>query len=125
MTLVELNKQAPGLNWNAFFTAAQLGNIDAVVINQPTYVNAFAKLQAQIPVAQWQQYLKFHLINNDAGNLSKAFVDANFDFYGKTLSSAPAKNARRNWPIPNWVFSSAKNMWINISSQMPRRAWIN
>jgi predicted metalloendopeptidase len=94
MTLVELNKQAPGLNWNAFFTAAQLGNIDAVVINQPTYVNAFAKLQAQIPVAQWQQYLKFHLINNDAGNLSKAFVDANFDFYGKTLSGVQEQRPR-------------------------------
>lgn len=94
LTLVELNKQAPGFNWNAFFAAAQLGNIDAVVINQPTYVSAFAKLQAGVPVAQWQQYLKFHLINSDAGNLSKAFVDANFDFYGKTLSGVQEQRPR-------------------------------
>ncbi len=94
MTLAELQKQAPGLDWNAFFTAAKLGNIDAVVINQPTYVSAFAKLQAQISVAQWRAYLTFHLINNDAGNLSKAFADANFDFYGKTLSGVQEQRSR-------------------------------
>lgn len=94
MTLAELNKQAPSFNWQPFFAAAQLGDINAVVINQPTYVTAFAKLQAQVPVAQWQQYLKFHLINSDAGNLSKAFVDANFDFYGKTLSGVQEQRTR-------------------------------
>lgn len=94
LTLVELDKLAPGFNWHSFFTAAQLGDIKAVVINQPTYVTAFAKLQAEIPVAHWQQYLKFHLINSDAGNLSKAFVDANFDFYGKTLSGIQEQRSR-------------------------------
>lgn len=94
MTLVELNKLAPGFNWNSFFAAAQLGNIDSVVINQPTYVSAFVKLQAEVPVVQWKQYLTFHLINNNAGNLSKAFVDANFDFYGKTLSGIQEQRSR-------------------------------
>ena len=94
MTLVELDKLAPGFNWHAFFGAAHLGDIDAVVINQPTYVTAFAKLQTEVPVAQWQQYLTFHLINGDAGNLSKAFVDANFDFYGKTLNGVQEQRTR-------------------------------
>ncbi|WP_049629776.1 M13 family metallopeptidase [Cellvibrio sp. pealriver] len=94
MTLAELNKAAPGLNWNRFFDAAQLGNIDAVVVNQPTYVKAFAQLQAKIPLAHWQQYLTFHVLNNDAGNLNKAFVDANFDFYGKTLSGIQEQRPR-------------------------------
>ncbi len=62
LTLAELDKLAPGFNWQAFLAAAQLGNIDAVVINQPTYATAFAKLQAEVPVARWQQYLKFHSI---------------------------------------------------------------
>ena len=38
--------------------------------------------------------LTFHLINNDAGNLSKAFADANFDFYGKTLSGVQEQRSR-------------------------------
>lgn len=94
MTLAELNKAAPGLNWNRFFDAAHLGNIDAVVVNQPTYVKAFAQLQTKVPLAHWQQYLTFHVLNNDAGNLNKAFVDANFDFYGKTLNGIQEQRPR-------------------------------
>lgn len=94
LTLAELNTLAPGLQWNRLFAAAQLGDIEAVIVNQPTYVTALAKMQAQIPVAQWQQYLKFHLISSNAGNLSKAFVDENFDFYGKTLSGVEEQRTR-------------------------------
>lgn len=94
LTLAELNTLAPGLQWNRFFAAAQLGDIEAVIVNQPTYVTALAKMQAQVPVAQWQQYLKFHLISSNAGNLSKAFVDENFDFYGKTLSGVEEQRTR-------------------------------
>ncbi len=94
LTLAELNKLAPGFNWQSFFVAGHLGDINFVIINQPTYVTAFAKLQTEIPIKQWQQYLKFHLINGDAGNLSKAFVDANFDFYGKTLNGVQEQRTR-------------------------------
>ena len=94
MTLAELDKLAPGVQWQDFFTAAQLGNIDAVVVNQPTYVTEFAKLQKEIPLAQWKQYLTFHVLNNDAGNLSKAFADAQFEFYGKTLSGIQEQRPR-------------------------------
>ncbi len=94
LTLAELNTLAPGLQWNRFFAAAELGDIEAVIVNQPTYVTALAKMQAQVPVAQWQQYLKFHLISSNAGNLSKAFVDENFDFYGKTLSGVEEQRTR-------------------------------
>lgn len=94
LTLAELNTLAPGLQWNRFFAAAQLGEIDAVIINQPTYVTALAKMQAQVPVAHWQQYLRFHLISSNAPNLSKAFVDTNFNFYGKALSGVEEQRTR-------------------------------
>src|SRR5690606_41859159 len=43
--LAELSKLAPGFNWQAFLTAAGLGNINELVVRQPTYFTAFAKLQ--------------------------------------------------------------------------------
>ncbi len=94
MTITELNKRAPGFNWQTFLAAAELGDIDALVVRQPSYFTEFAKLQASIPLVQWQQYLKFHLLRSNANNLSQAFVDASFEFYGKTLSGLQQQRSR-------------------------------
>jgi putative endopeptidase len=94
LTIAELTKLAPGFDWQAFLTAAGLGSINELVVRQPTYFTDFAKLQANTPVAQWQQYLKFHLIRSNASNLSRAFADASFDFYGKTLNGLQDQRSR-------------------------------
>lgn len=94
LSVTELSKLAPGFNWQAFLTAANLGDINELVVRQPTYFTAFAKLQANTPLKQWQQYLKFHLLRSNANNLSKAFVDASFDFYGKTLNGLQEQRSR-------------------------------
>ncbi|MEO3877666.1 M13 family metallopeptidase [Rheinheimera fenheensis] len=94
LTLAELNTLAPGFNWQAFLAAADLGNVSELVVRQPTYFTAFAKLQAQTPVKQWQQYLKFHVLRSNANNLNKTFVDASFDFYGKTLNGLQEQRSR-------------------------------
>ena len=94
MTLIELNSLAPGVDWVQFVSAAGLSNINELVINQPTYVTAVAQLQTQVSLSEWQQYLKFHLVNSNAGNLSRAFADANFEFYGKTLNGLEEQRTR-------------------------------
>ncbi|WP_215398640.1 M13 family metallopeptidase [Rheinheimera oceanensis] len=94
LTIAELTKLAPGFDWQTFVTAAGLGNINELVVRQPSYFTEFAKLQATTPVAQWQQYLKFHLIRSNASNLSSAFADASFDFYGKTLNGLQEQRSR-------------------------------
>jgi putative endopeptidase len=40
---------------------------------------------AKVPVSHWQAYLRWHLVDFAAPSLSKAFVDADFDFHGRTL----------------------------------------
>ena len=94
MTLVELNKLAPGVDWQLVVSAAGLDNINELVVNQPTYVTAIAKLQRQISLADWQLYLKFHLLNSNASNLSHDFADANFDFFGKILNGVEEQRTR-------------------------------
>ncbi|MBZ9613368.1 M13 family metallopeptidase [Rheinheimera maricola] len=94
VTVTELAALAPGFDWQAFLAAADLGNSNELVIRQPSYFTAFAKLQAETPVTQWQQYLKFHLLRSNANNLNKAFVDASFDFYGKTLNGLEEQRSR-------------------------------
>mgnify|MGYP006203844563 FL=1 len=94
LSVDELANLAPGFNWRAFLGAADLGEINELVVRQPSYFTAFAKLQRDTPVKQWQQYLKFHLLRSNANNLSQAFVDASFDFSGKTLNGLQEQRSR-------------------------------
>tara|TARA_R110002126_G_scaffold12196_2_gene53134 strand:- start:149 stop:2218 length:2070 start_codon:yes stop_codon:yes gene_type:complete len=94
LSKTELAELAPGFDWAQFLTAAALGDIEHIVVRQPTYFKAFAAMQAEIPLAQWQQYLKFHLLRANANNLSEPFVNASFDFYGRTLSGLQEQRTR-------------------------------
>ena len=42
----------------------------------------------------WKDWLAFHVVRSLASSLSDAFVQANFDFYGRTLTGTPEIRAR-------------------------------
>ena len=46
------------------------------------------------PMETWKDWLAFHTINQEASVLPKAFDDAYFGFYGKTLTGTPAPRPR-------------------------------
>ena len=94
LTVAELQKTAPEVDWKSWMTAAGLGKQTAVNVNQPTAIAGIAKLVQSEPVAVWKDYLTFHLISDSAPYLPKAFVDAQFDMYGKTLSGTPQLKER-------------------------------
>lgn len=94
VTIAGLQELAPGFNWAEFLDAAELGKVGELVVRQPSYFTGFAKLQAEVPVEQWKTYLTFHLLRSNASNLSEPFVQASFDFYGKTLSGLQEQRTR-------------------------------
>lgn len=94
LTIPALQQLAPGFNWAEFLKAAELADVSELVVRQPSYFTGFAKLQAEVPVAQWKTYLTFHLLRSNASNLSEPFVQASFDFYGKTLSGLQEQRTR-------------------------------
>lgn len=79
----------PGFDWKAFLTAAGAGNQAQVVVMQPSAITGTAALIASEPLDVWKDYLTLRTISNAAPLLPKAFVQANFDMYGKTLSGTP------------------------------------
>jgi predicted metalloendopeptidase len=81
----DLAKQFPGFDWAAWTDELGVGQAAALVVSQPSYVKAFAAMVNEMPVDRWKPYLKAALINGFAPYLSKPFVDAEFDFYRRTL----------------------------------------
>ncbi|HSY08860.1 MAG TPA: M13 family metallopeptidase [Steroidobacteraceae bacterium] len=86
--------RAPGLEWAAFFKAAQLDGQSEFTVWQPRAVSGISALVASEPLDAWKDYLTFHAIEHAATYLPKAFVDEHFAFHGKVLAGTPAQRER-------------------------------
>jgi putative endopeptidase len=94
VTLKEADKITPHFNWEDFFKAQGVTIDKGFSLSQPKFFAQFDKMLASTPADQWQAYLRFHTIDDASPLLSKAFQDARFDFYGKTLSGQPEQKPR-------------------------------
>ncbi len=91
MTISQLALFAPGFPWATYFKAQGISangpkGDRIVIVRENTAFPALAKLFAATPVNVWRDYLTAHYLHDMADYLPSRFDDANFDFYGKSLS---------------------------------------
>jgi putative endopeptidase len=88
MSVAQLNALTPGYDWKSALGAAGVGNkADYVIVGQPSYLHrAWTKCCSPTDLETVKAYFQWQLLREYAPYLSKAFVDADFDFYGKTLT---------------------------------------
>ncbi|MEZ6029421.1 MAG: M13 family metallopeptidase [Hyphomonadaceae bacterium] len=94
MDVEAFKKVVPNLDIEAFAADAGIPKLTNMVAYGDTAVTAGAKLIDTQPIVAWKTYLTFHIASDNANYLTKAFDDANFDFFGKTLAGTPAKRER-------------------------------
>ena len=94
-TIAELAKLAPDLDWKLWLDATGLAGQTAVDVLEPSAIAAAARLIRRQPLAVWRDYLTLRTLDAAAPYLGKAFVDARFEMYGKTLGGTPE-------PRPRW-----------------------
>lgn len=68
---------------------APAGSFDEVVVRQPSFVTGLAEALTENRLDAWRDWLRWQVIRSSAAYLSSEFIDANFDFYGHTLTGAP------------------------------------
>jgi putative endopeptidase len=73
---------------------APAGSFDEVVVRQPSFVESLPGLITAARLPAWKDWLSWQAIRSNAAYLSSEFVDANFEFYGKTLTGTPELRAR-------------------------------
>ena len=88
MTIAELQKMTPIINWNTYFTTIGFTKLDTVIVSEPKYMKALQTILSENNISAWKEYLKWNLINSATGLLSTKIENANFDFYGKTMTGA-------------------------------------
>jgi endothelin-converting enzyme/putative endopeptidase len=94
MTRAKLAKFAPQVNWDRLLRTQGLGGTRTVIVGETTAIQATARLIASQPLQTWKDYLAFHFLSDHAQFLPKAFDDARFNFYSKTLADVPTQRDR-------------------------------
>ncbi|KOS08369.1 endothelin-converting protein [Flavobacterium akiainvivens] len=94
MTVAELQKLAPALNWANFLKGVGLGKVSNVVIMQPRYMEALNTILKKDDMATMKAFLKWSLLRRSAGLLSTDVEMANWEFYNKTLRGAIQPESR-------------------------------
>ena len=93
-TPAEFQQMIPALDVNAYLKTLNL-KVDTLNVSQPTYIEAVSNVIDVTDFEVVKAYLAWNVIRNAAPYLSDEFVDASFDFYGKTLSGR--KENRPRW----------------------------
>lgn len=88
MTVAELQKLTPAINWDSYFTGIGLAKLDTVIVTEPKYMTALQTVFSENKVAVWKEYLKWDLLNTASSKLTTDIETASFDFYSKTLRGA-------------------------------------
>jgi putative endopeptidase len=89
------NKATPNFDWSALLAAIDRKDIRTFSLSHPAFFAEMDKALADTPIDAWKAYLRWHLVDTAAPYLSKAFVEADFDFSGRTLRGA--KELRPRW----------------------------
>ena len=96
LTRAELAELCPAFDWDAYVT--NLGGSEEtlaeVCVRQPSYLSHLSGVLGEVGLEEWRQWLLAHVLRATAAYLTDDFVEANFDFYGRTLNGTPELRAR-------------------------------
>lgn len=93
-TQEDFASKAPGLDWKAFFAAADLGDQKLFDAYHPGAIPKLAALVAAEPLDSWKAWMTFHAINQNADVLPSKIDQLHFGFYGTELSGTPEQRSR-------------------------------
>lgn len=94
MSLDELKKEIPGIDWDAFLNGIGVKGVTELSVSQVDLIKEVEKIINSLPVENQIAYMQWSLIDRAAGYLSDDLVAQNFDFYGKTLSGKQTNQPR-------------------------------
>ncbi|MDB4920798.1 M13 family metallopeptidase [Mucilaginibacter sp.] len=93
LAVADFQKQVPDIDLADAFERMDL-KTDTVLVGQPRYYKALDSLLKTVPVTVWKDKAAFGVLDGAASSLSKKFVDAHFQFYGKTLNGQKIQKER-------------------------------
>ncbi|WP_404482113.1 M13 family metallopeptidase [Novosphingobium sp. BL-52-GroH] len=94
-TRADFAKNAPGIDWNAYFAAARMPAQQSFDAYSPAAITGLAALVASQPLDAWKDWLAFHRINANTDVLPTKIDALHFAFFDTALSGTPQQRTRQ------------------------------
>src|SRR5260370_30488522 len=85
----------PSLSWSKYLTDVGAPSVPSLNVANPDFFKALNAELNSVSLDDLKTYFRWRLVHSQVQYLPKAFVDENFNFYGKTLTGA--KELRARW----------------------------
>ncbi|HVI46731.1 MAG TPA: M13 family metallopeptidase [Chitinophaga sp.] len=95
MPVTALTKIAGNIDWPAFIKQQGITSFaDTIIVGQPEFYTTLSNAIKSQPLDAWKSYLKWHLINSSASQLSDSIANTDFTFYGTLLRGQEKQKPR-------------------------------
>ncbi len=94
MTVAELQKLAPAIDWAAHLEGVGVKDIDKIIVTDVEYFKAMSEIFSKRSVADIKLLLRWNTINNSLGLLSTDLEKANWEFYSKEMRGSKKQRPR-------------------------------
>ena len=94
MNRAQMEELSPEFDWDLMMKTAGLAQIPTVIMAQKSAITATGRILEATPLATWKDWMAFQFVSGHARFLSRAFDEANFNFFSKTLADVPQQRAR-------------------------------
>ena len=92
--LAALRELAPQLDLPRYLVELGAGSAETVNVQAPAYFAALPEVLTAADPATLRAYLRFHVVHGVAGALPSAFVDEDFNFYGRRIGGQQEQKDR-------------------------------
>src|SRR6266700_2143880 len=89
-----LKALTPGFDWDVYLETAGLAGSNTFNVTEPDFYRELDRQWRSLALADIKTYLRWHVAHAGAPFLSSAFVNEDFDFFGRTLYGVPELRSR-------------------------------
>lgn len=99
MSLADFNKAYPSIYLESFLNAEGIKTVyfKEMIVGQPEFLKTADKLMKSMTAEEMRAYMEWDVILSAASYLSDNVVEANFDFFGRTMSGR--KENHQKWKL--------------------------
>lgn len=119
ITLANAADLTPNFSWSEYMAARSVPAQTEMNIAPPKFFAEVDRMLKDVPVETWRTYLRWMTVSAAAPMLSKAFVDENFNFFGRYL--AGQKEQQPRWK--RCVQATDQNLGEALGMEFARRAF--
>ncbi|MCO5251565.1 MAG: M13 family metallopeptidase [Candidatus Kapabacteria bacterium] len=94
MQIQDLQKSSPNFDWSLYFKNLGIDSPTEINVGQPKFYKTVSNLMKKTSIEDWKTFLKWKVIKDASPYLNEAYVNQNFEFYGKVLTGSKVNQDR-------------------------------